>query len=65
MHGVFAQAVAYAKGVAAKVGYHDIRVDTHHDNATMQHVITKAGFSRRGIIYLADGDPRIAYELEL
>ncbi len=65
MRGVFAQAVAYAKGVAAEVGYHDIRVDTHHDNATMQHVITKAGFSRRGIIYLADGDPRIAYELEL
>jgi hypothetical protein len=28
----------------------------------MQHVVEKHGFSRRGIIYIADGTPRIAYE---
>lgn len=39
-----------------------IRIDTHADNKVMQHVLEKHGFSRRGIIYLEDGDPRIAYE---
>jgi hypothetical protein len=29
----------------------------------MQHVVEKHGFSRRGIIFLANGDPRIAYEM--
>ena len=39
-----------------------IRIDTHHDNAVMQHVLEKHGFKRCGIIYLADGQPRIAYD---
>ena len=39
-----------------------IRIDTHHDNRPMQHVVEKHGFSRRGIIYVADGSPRIAYD---
>ena len=39
-----------------------IRIDTHHDNAVMQHVLDKHGFRRCGIIYLADGQPRIAYD---
>lgn len=39
-----------------------LRIDTHHDNHIMQHVVEKAGFQRRGIIYIADGSPRIAYE---
>lgn len=41
-----------------------LRVDTHEDNKVMQHLILKNGFERRGIIYVADGTPRIAYELE-
>ncbi len=40
----------------------ELRIDTHHDNKTMQHVVTKHGFKRCGIIYLANGDPRIAYQ---
>lgn len=40
-----------------------IRIDTHHDNKVMQHVVEKAGFQRCGTIYIADGTPRIAYEL--
>ncbi len=39
-----------------------VRIDTHHDNKVMQHVLEKHGFKRCGIIYLEDGDPRIAYE---
>ena len=40
-----------------------LRIDTHHDNKVMQHVVEKLGFSRRGIIYVSDGSPRIAYEM--
>ena len=39
-----------------------LRIDTHQDNHVMQHVVEKHSFSRRGIIYIADGSPRIAYE---
>ena len=39
-----------------------VRIDTHEDNRVMQHVLEKHGFQRTGIIYLEDGDPRIAYE---
>ena len=40
----------------------NLRVDTHEDNHIMQHCIQKAGFTYCGIIYLADGSPRIAYQ---
>ncbi len=39
-----------------------VRIDTHHDNKTMQHVIEKNGFEYCGVIYIADGTPRVAYE---
>ena len=39
-----------------------IRIDTHHDNIVMQKAVAKLGFTRSGIIHLANGDPRIAYE---
>ena len=37
-------------------------VDTHRDNAIMQHNIKKHGFTYCGIIYLANGDKRLAYQ---
>jgi len=39
-----------------------IRIDTHRENLVMQHLLQKYGFTRCGIIYLANGDPRIAYQ---
>lgn len=39
-----------------------LRIDTHHDNIVMQKAVEKLGFVRRGIIYIADGSPRIAYD---
>ena len=42
---------------------HNIRVDTHRDNKVMQHLIEKYGFTYCGIIYLANGDERLAYQL--
>lgn len=56
--GVLAAAVAFGK---TKI--HHIRIDTHHDNQIMQKAIAKQGFRRAGIIYLQNGDPRIAYDL--
>ena len=47
----------------AKTQIQHLRIDTHQDNKVMQHVVEKQGFSRRGIIYVADGSPRIAYEM--
>ncbi len=39
-----------------------IRIDTHPDNKTMQHLILKNKFKRCGIIYVADGTKRIAFD---
>lgn len=57
VEGLFAKCVAFCEG---KVKY--LRADTHFDNHTMQHLLEKNGFERRGIIYLKNGDPRIAYQ---
>ena len=40
----------------------NIRIDTHEDNLTMQNALDKYGFTKCGIIYLENGDPRIAYQ---
>lgn len=39
-----------------------LRIDTHADNRTMLHLIEKHGFQRCGIIHVADGTPRIAFQ---
>lgn len=41
----------------------NIRIDTHHDNKVMQGALSKQGFKRCGIIYLENGEPRIAFQL--
>ena len=40
----------------------NIRIDTHQDNGIMQHCIESYGFTFCGIIYLASGDERLAYQ---
>ena len=42
----------------------NLRIDTHEKNIPMQRCLRKNGFVRCGIIYLEDGDPRIAYQKE-
>ena len=56
-HGVFATALAFA---AARQPH--LRIDTHADNHIMQKLIARAGFCYCGIIRVADGSPRLAYE---
>jgi len=41
---------------------HNLRIDTHVDNAIMRHCIEKAGFRYCGVIHLLNGDPRLAYQ---
>lgn len=55
--GIFSAIVSFCEG---KIRH--LRVDTHEDNKVMQHVILKNGFRECGIIHIADGSPRIAYE---
>ncbi len=40
----------------------NLRVDTHRNNIVMQHILQRNGFARCGIIYIADGTERIAYQ---
>ena len=57
--GVFASAVAFCRSKCTH-----LRVDTHADNKPMQYLAEKHGFQRCGIIYVEDGTPRIAYEMQ-
>lgn len=56
------------KGVAAACfdfaweNTHNLRVDTHRDNLRMRHVVESYGFVYCGIIHLANGDERLAYQ---
>lgn len=40
----------------------NLRADTHADNKVMQYLLEQNGFTRCGIIYVANGTPRIAYQ---
>lgn len=55
--GILATAVKFAK---EQIGY--LRIDTHADNYVMQRALDKQGFRKCGIIHIADGSPRIAYD---
>jgi hypothetical protein len=57
VHGIFSSIMDFCFS-------HDtnIRIDTHEDNLIMQHNILKHGFTYCGIIYLANGDERLAYQ---
>lgn len=40
----------------------NLRIDTHRDNIVMQNTLQKNGFVYCGIIHLADGEERLAYQ---
>ena len=55
--GIFASAMDYCFMIDP-----NIRVDTHRDNKIMQHLFEKHRFTYCGIIYLANGDERLAFQ---
>ena len=55
-HGVLRSIVDYCSLRTA-----ELRADTHEVNFVMKHALEKCGFARCGIIYLADGAPRVAF----
>lgn len=55
--GILKAAVEFAK---TQIDY--LRIDTHEDNQVMQRALRKQGFEYCGIIYIADGSPRLAYD---
>ena len=57
VHGILKCAMEYCQQYADS-----IRIDTHNENAVMQHVLLKNGFKKCGIIYLKTGEPRIAFQ---
>jgi len=57
VHGIFSDIMDFCFSHDA-----NIRIDTHKDNRIMQHNIEKHGFTYCGIIHLADGDERLAYQ---
>lgn len=56
-HGLLAEAVSFCE---KRIPH--LRIDTHQDNLVMQHLLPGLGFQKCGIIHVADGSPRIAYE---
>ena len=56
-HGVMAQVVDWCAERSRC-----LRADTHADNKVMQRALENSGFRRCGIIYVANGTPRIAYQ---
>ncbi len=57
VHNIFSDVMDYCFTVSP-----NIRIDTHRDNTVMQHCILGYGFVYCGIILLANGDERLAYQ---
>ena len=60
--GLGSSMILQAEQICLSRGIHSIRVDTHRDNIPMQHLLGKNQFRYCGIIYLEDGQERLAYE---
>ena len=50
------------ENLVQKRGIRSIKVDTHKNNKVMQNFLIKNGFIYCGIIYLQDGNERVAFE---
>lgn len=60
--GVSDAIMGYAESYAKSLSRSTLRIDTHCGNLPMRRMLQKQGFVYRGVIYLADGALRIAYE---
>ena len=63
--GVSDTIIGYLKEYCAEHGIGSLRVDTHHGNYPMIRMLERAGFTRCGVVYLRNGEHRVAYELPI
>lgn len=61
--GASTQMIEFVRDVTRQAGKASVRIDTHEGNRVMRRMLEKHGFVHCGTIYLANGDPRVAYEL--
>lgn len=68
IHRIAVADEARGKGVAGFIFsecyklFPNLKIDTHRDNIPMQRALLGAGFEYCGIIYLASGEERLAYQ---
>lgn len=65
VHGVFKAIIDFCSSGDAgtdEFGMINLRIDTHKDNAIMRKLLDREGFIYCGIIHLASGDERLAYQ---
>ena len=61
--GASTEMIRFVADRTRKEGKASVRIDTHEGNLVMRRMLEKHGFVHCGTIYLANGDPRVAYEL--
>ena len=62
LRGVAGICFSWCAELAKLHGCSSLRADTHQDNRIMQHLLQKNGFVYCGVIHLANGAPRLAFE---
>ena len=60
--GIAEKMMGFAADFAKERGFFTLRIDTHEGNKVMRRMLEKNGFSYCGVIYLLNGDPRVAYD---
>lgn len=67
IHRIAVSKGSHGRGVAAFIfdecfkRYPNLKVDTHRDNHPMQSALYRAGFHACGLVYLENGDERVAF----
>lgn len=60
--GIGTEMISHAEQICLSRGTRSIKVDTHRDNIPMQNLLGRNQFRQCGIIYLEDGQERMAFE---
>lgn len=60
--GLSGRIIGYAADFAVSMNRKSLRIDTHRGNVVMRRMLEKNGFQFCGIVYLENGDERVAYE---
>lgn len=60
--GVSSEFIKHIEKLCLDRDVHSIKVDTHEENLSMQNLLKKNDFKYCGIIYLEDGNKRLAFE---